>query len=129
MDYTPKQVTNGYFELRFNNERLDNAFTGNCYRYDYILGDNELTISLLEYENSRFLELFKMFRERHITITLDVLKPSARNRNTQGMQKYYTMDFHGAVMKRYTNNGNVERVSYSNVKIIFEFSDYDVEYH
>ncbi len=130
MDYTPKQVTNGYFDVEFGDPDLQRAMSENCYRYDYELGAKLLTISLLEYENSRYLELFQIWRGRPLPVTLHVLKPSARNRgqNVREMQRYYTMSFSNCEMVELTNNGNVERVSYSNVKIRFSFEDFEVDY-
>ncbi|MBF0587836.1 MAG: hypothetical protein HQL53_01780 [Magnetococcales bacterium] len=130
MDYTPKQVTNGYFEVEFGDHDLQRAMSENVYRYDYELGVNVLTISLLEYENSRYLELFQSWSKKSLPVTLHVLKPSARNRgkNVEQMQRYYTMTFNNCRMAELTNNGNVERVSYSNVKIRLSFEDYEIHY-
>ncbi|MGN7613695.1 hypothetical protein ACQZV8_16610 [Magnetococcales bacterium HHB-1] len=129
MDYTFKQVTNGYFTVEFSMDLLQKGWADNCYRYDYVLGeDNELTLSLLEYENSRYLEHFQDLLKQPIQITLEILKPSARNRFGKFL-KYHTLTFNGCQAKRYTNNGHVDRVSHSTVKILFNFDDFEVEYH
>ncbi|MBF0621117.1 MAG: hypothetical protein HQL54_04245 [Magnetococcales bacterium] len=129
MDYRFKQVTNGYFDIKTSDKMLTQAWGDNCYRYDYVLGDNELTLSLLEYENSRYLEHFKNYFNKPLTITLEALEPSARNRFHEAMQRYYSLTFNACKMVRYTNNGHVDRVSHSTVKITFSFEDFDVEYH
>lgn len=128
MDYEFKQVTNGYFDVVINEPVLDKGWCDNCYRYDYVLGDNELTLSLLEFENSRYLEHFKAFRNELVEICLTLYRPSARNRFKDGMQKYHTISFHDCRMVRYTNNGHVDRVGHSTVKVMFQFDDYDVGY-